>query len=150
MIKKILFTSLCSFVLILTSCSKEEVKPAIKEENAKAGARVVKRSALKTASKEMTRADQMVVRFYPVNASGSELIFLPLDVGVKQIRSTEGGGNLEVDVKQYIEAMGVQFPEGAYVVYLRGASRLAIMNTLAEHKRIKEIIKRQFDDAQKR
>ena len=96
--------------------------------------------------------DEMVTRFYPVNSQ----VFS----AIKDTAAGGGGGDLiggiddvagedEGDVKQYLEAMGVQFPAGSTVAYLPNVSRLVVNNTVTEQRRIQEIINQlQVDAAQ--
>lgn len=98
------------------------------------------------------RIDEMVTRFYPVNSQ----VFS----AIKDTAGGDGGGDLvggigdiagedEGDVKQYLEAMGVQFPAGSSIAYLPNVSRLVVNNTVTEQRRIQEIINQlQVDAAQ--
>ena len=88
--------------------------------------------------------DEMVIRFYPVNSQ----VF----AAIKDNAAGDGGGadlvggiedvagEDEGNVKQYLEAMGVQFPAGANVAYLPNVSRLVVTNTVTEQRRVQEII----------
>ena len=88
--------------------------------------------------------DEMVIRFYPVNSQ----VF----AAIKDTAAGDGGGadlvggiedvagEDEGNVKQYLEAMGVQFPAGANVAYLPNVSRLVVTNTVTEQRRVQEII----------
>ncbi|MCH2205117.1 MAG: hypothetical protein MK132_04500 [Lentisphaerales bacterium] len=88
--------------------------------------------------------DEMVIRFYPVNSQ----VFAAI-----KDNAADGGGGADLvggiedvagedegNVKQYLEAMGVQFPAGANVAYLANVSRLVVTNTITEQRRVQEII----------
>lgn len=92
------------------------------------------------------QVDDMVTRFYPVNSQvfsaiqenaagggggGGDLVGGIGDVA---------GGEDEQSVENYLKAMGVQFPAGSSVAYLRGVSRLVVTNTVTEQRRIQEIL----------
>ena len=89
------------------------------------------------------KIDEMVTRFYPVTSQ----VFS----AIKDNATGDGGTDLvggiddvvgegEGNVKEYLEAMGVQFPAGANVSYLPGVARLVVTNTITEQRRVQEII----------